>query len=165
MTRGNIRKNIEKILEMLRNLKAENPGSFEYIFQGAIYNKNDEALNVSSFNLIEASNFDYYYKQMALEYNFRAEIKRFDMLKWAKVCRVVCVEDSLPPDLDPKKVEIRQWVQRLVKYRLVGVNANYEERQLSLHLETLDGEAIVPPFPYDGFSSKRFVLDDYTKLN
>lgn len=160
-----IRKRVTELLAELKALKSEHPEHFEYVFQGSIHSENG-ILSVESSNLMDSvKSLPYYIEQLSKKFQFALEIKRFEMMKWAKAIRIVCIVDNLPPDLDAKQVKVNEWVKRGQVYRLIGLQANYETKELALNVTTLDGESVIPPLPYAGFSSDRFILDDYGKLN
>lgn len=159
---------IDEMISMLKQIKLDYPGEFEYVFQGTVFIDGDlrDLLTVDSYDLLDGKHLVNYRDRMNDLLRFHAEIGRFDMMKWSGTCRVYCVEDALPNTIKSKDINGYQWVKKGEVYVMTGMKADINTRVLSITVQELGtGNPIIPPLPYDGFDSRRFILDDYTKLN
>jgi hypothetical protein len=165
---SNLPEDLERALAHIKSLKSKykDGWEFEYVFSATLVEKGStEALVAEAYNFDDPLRLTNHIVALQKQLRFSKEIQRFEMLRRFTTCRVVCIDDILPPTLEPKGVQLNQWVKKMEPYRLVGMSADNTKHILSLHLETISGEKIIPPLPYDGFDSRRFILDDYSKLN
>lgn len=144
----------ERIRAIHKELKSLGENyKFEYIFTHRVSSKD------ISWESIVGSEETYLLCQDRLfsHYSTFKERKRFDLITRMKIFRVICVENrvkesfSNPPD---RYEELKKGVTYLV------TNVKSTENGLNFELEDLRGNVLSQKY-----SSFRFVLDDYTKLN
>lgn len=159
----------EEARVLLSAIKAAYPENFEYFLQATIYpvKSDDEqrALSVDAFDVKDLKNLVYYKNNIQDKIHTFKEASRFTNLGF-ETFRVVCIHDEIPPGMPPEVFDEDNWIAKGEIYQCYSVKVSMSTNETFLSLRTLDkGQELVPPSPIVGYSSWRFQIADYTKLN
>ncbi len=160
--KNNIEQDLAVIKDMLLDMKAKHKGEFEFVFQAALYKDGRPDATLEAMHLVEKENLLFYIKTLVARREYFQEIMRFKDVSTIPKFKVICRNASKPPE----GADDVNWMQKDKEYLVVGAIDDKEAYCLWLRIVDADtGYEMCPPFPMEGYDSRRFQIVDYTNLN
>ena len=160
-----LRNEIEKVKSILSELSTKYGRRVEFLLLGSIYDE-DDVYDGGFESMSIANQRTFYYYREIIENAARQHRELLRFMEFARMgeFRVVCKNDNI----DERKLreieeERTHWVQKGKEYVVTHIIHNADG--LTFQLRHLDGTPLDPPYPYEGYSSVRFDVADYSKLN
>lgn len=168
MTSDNsLRLEMEKIYNRLKKVKKRFGLKLEYVMFLTQYNDKQEFLSgIHESDIQTLVNHDVYADLVFRSKHNRIEHSRFsDFMRLGKF-RVKCINDLTTPELNSILDKYNsKWIKNGEVYIVNKIFNSIIDDSLCFGLLDRNGNELKLPEPYDGFSSIRFIPDNYSNLN
>jgi len=155
---------IKKIKESLQSLKGKYGEQVEYVLLGSVYEDKIYQGGFEVMHVREQKTF-YYYREVIKNASsrHRETLKFLDFARLGEF-RVICKNDNIDEDKLEKLINSGgDWIVKGREYIVTKVTKNVDG--LTFSIRELDGTPLIHSDSLDGYSSIRFDVSDYTKLN